>query len=121
MYHSWKTISSKPGLSPSVIEETCETRFLYLGGSLFGELFRKNVAIPNTPINVEDVQAARILRCDNNIPELYLKHVDRTELNASNIEIPVNLQSYMSPMDTTCILSKQPSIFDENYITTEGL
>ena len=25
LYHSWKTISTKPEMSPSVIEETCET------------------------------------------------------------------------------------------------
>ena len=91
----------KPGMSPSVIEETCETRLLYLGGSLFGELFRNNVAIPVTVINLDDVQAARVLHCDYNILELYIEHVDRTDLNASNIQIPVNLQSYVSPTDTT--------------------
>ena len=72
-------------------------------------------------INLEDVQATRTLHCDNNIPKLYLEHVDRTELNASNAEILVNLQSYVSPTDTTHVLSTKPSIFDESYIATKGL
>ena len=121
MYHSWNTVSSKPGLAASVIEETCETHLLYLGGSLFGELFRKNLSIPQAIINLDEVQAARVLKCNNNIPELYLEHVNRTDLNTANVEIPVNLQSYVSPSDTTRILSNQPTVFDESYITVEGL
>ena len=121
MYHSWNTVSSKPGLAASVIEETCETRLLYLGGSLFGELFRKNLSIPPALINLDEVQAAGLLKCNNNIPELYMEHVNRMELNAANVEIPVHLQGYVSPSDTTQILSTQPTIFDESYITAEGL
>ena len=111
MYHTWNTVSSKPGLAASVIEETCETRLLYLGGSLYGELFRKNLSIPPAMINLDEVQAARILKCDNNIPELYLEHVNRTDLNAANVEIPVNLQSYVSPSDTTCIFEHKADRF----------
>ena len=74
LYHPWHTVALKLGISTNVLDETCETRLLYLGDSLFGELHRKNVTIPPVPINLDDVHQARILHCDNNIPEMYIEH-----------------------------------------------
>ena len=104
LYHPWCTVALKPGISTDVLDETCETRLLYLGESLFGKLHQKNVTSPPPLINLDDVQQARILHCDNNVPEMYIEHVTRTELNQHNAEVPVNLQTFVSPMDTTVFL-----------------
>ena len=72
LFHPWHTVALKPGLSINVIDKTCETRLLFLGDSLFGELVRKNVTIPPSIIDLNDVHRARILHCDNTVPEMYI-------------------------------------------------
>ena len=57
-FHPWRTISYKPGLSANVMDEACETKLLYLGDYLFGELHRKNITSLPPPVILEDVQAA---------------------------------------------------------------
>ena len=121
LYHPWRTVALKPGISINILDETCETRLLYLGDSLFGELHRKNITAPPAPIDLDDVQAARILHCNNNVPEMYIEHATRTELNQHNVEVPINLQTFVSPMDTTVFLGTTPTVFDLDYIPDQKI
>ena len=59
---------------------------------------------------------ARIIHCDNTVPELYIEHAARIALNQANVKVPVNLQTYVSPTDTTVFLNPKPSILDPDYI-----
>ena len=93
LYHPWCTVALKPGININVLDETCETRLLYLGDSLFGELHQKNITALPPPLNLDDVHWARILHCDNQVPEMYIEHVQRTDLNQHNVEVLVNLQT----------------------------
>ena len=66
-------------------------------------------------IDLDDVHHAQILHCDNNVPELYIEHTACTDLNQMNAEIPVNLQTYVSPLETTIFLNAT-LMFDPDYI-----
>ena len=59
---------------------------------------------------------ARIIHCDNTVPELYIEHAACTSLNQANVEVSVNLQTYVSPTDTTVFLNPKPLILDPDYI-----
>ena len=100
------------------MDEVYETKLLYLGDYLFGELHRKNITSLPPPLILEEIQAARVLHCDHNIPELYLEHVQCTALNSGNVNIPENLQTYVSSTDITTILST-PTILDVDYVVEE--
>ena len=67
----------------------------------------------------EELQRARILHCENNILKMYVKHVECSYLNTGNINVSVNLQTFVSPTDTTHILNIRPTVFDDNYIPEE--
>ena len=82
----------------------------YISVSLFGELHRKNIENLPAPLNLTDVHQARLLHCDNNIPKMYIEHVQCTELNQHNIEIPVNLQTFISPLDRTVFAAKSYTV-----------
>ena len=115
LYRPWHTVALKPGISTNVLDETYETRLLYLGDSLFGELHRKNINTLPAPIDLDDIHQARLLHCDNNVPEMYIEHVQCTELNQHNVEVPVNLQTFISPLDKTVFLQKNTTLFDPDY------
>ena len=106
----------KPGININVLDETCETRLLYLRDSLFSELHQKNITALPPPLNSDDVHCARILHCDNQVPEMYIEHVQCTDLNQHNVEVLVNLQTNISPMDRTIFLQEKPTLFDVNYV-----
>ena len=103
------------------MDETCETRLLYLFDSLFGELHRKNIANLPAPLDLTDVHQARPLHCDNNVPEMYIEHVQCTELNQHNIGIPVNLQTFVSPLDRTVFLQPNPTLLDPDYFLEQSV
>ena len=65
---------------------------------------------------LDEIREARILHCDHNIPELYLEHAQRTTFNANNVNVPINLQTYVSSTDTTWILGTIPTILDPDYL-----
>ena len=117
-FHPWRTVSYKPGLSANVMDEVCEMKLLYLGDYLFGELHRKNITSLPPPLILEEIQTAQVLHCDHNIPELYLEHVQCMALNSGNVNIPENLQTYVSSTDVTTILSS-PTILDVDYVVEE--
>ena len=115
-FHPWHTILYKPGLTADIMDEACKTKLLYVGDYLFGELHRKNITSLPAPIVLEDIQEARLLHCDHNIPELYLKHVRQTTFNTSNVNIVDNLQTFVSPLDTTVILGTSTTVFDPDFV-----
>ena len=49
------------------------------------------------------------------VPEMYIEHVLCTDLNQHNVEVPVNLQTYVSPMDRTIFFQEKPTLFDADY------
>ena len=121
LYHPWHTVALKPGININVLDETCETRLLYLGDSLFGELHRKNITNLPAPLDLTHVHQARLLHCDNNVPEMYIDHVQCTELNQHNVEIPVNLQTFVSPLDRTVFLQPNSTLFDPDYFPEQSV
>ena len=46
---------------------------------------------------------------------MYIKHVQCTECNQHNVEVPVNLQTFISPLDKTVFLQKNTTLFDPDY------
>ena len=115
LFHPWHSVTIKPGININVLDETCETRLLYLGDSLFGELHQINVSTPPNVIDLGDIQCARIIHCDNTVPKMFIEHAPSTDFNQYNMEVPVNLQMFVSPMDTTVFLNKTPRLFDPDY------
>ena len=111
----WRTVAVKPGMNFDAISEACETHLLYLGGSLFGELIRKNITSLPALVDLNEIHEAHVLYSDNSTPKMYIKHAKCTDFNRSNIHVPENLQSFISPMDTTVFLPTTSSIFDDSY------
>ena len=61
-FQPWCTVDMKPGLSSQKVLEACETKLLYLGDNLFGELHHKPVCNLEPPlINIDELHAAREL------------------------------------------------------------
>ena len=74
-YQPWCTVDIKPGMCPEFVEEACETKLAYLGGTLFGELRRKPLTLAPWPqVNIDEIQVARVLHHDANLMEMYIKH-----------------------------------------------
>ena len=116
-FQPWCTISIRPGMHPEIVEEACETKLVYLGGTLFGELRRKPLTITPWPqLNINEIQTARILHQDTNLMEMYIEHATSSELNVSNENIVRNVQTFLSPSDTTRILPANPTVFDPDYL-----
>ena len=116
-YQPWCTINIKPGMRPEIVEEACETKLVYLGGTLFGELRCKPLTITSWPqVNINEIQSARILHRDANLMEMYIEHATSSELNVSNVNIVRNVQTFLSPSDTTRILPTNPTVFDPDYL-----
>ena len=116
-YQPWCTVDIKPGMWPEIVEEACETRLVYLGDNLFGELKRKPLTMTLWPqVNIDDIQAARILHRDPNLMEMYIEHAVSTDFNTQNTNIVRNVQTFLSPSDTTTILPSVPMVFDMDYI-----
>ena len=81
-YQPWCTVDIKPGMWPEVVEEACETRLVYLGDNLFGKLKRKPLTMISWPqVNIDEIQAARILHRDPNLMEMYIEHAASTDFN----------------------------------------
>ena len=117
-YQPWCTIDIKPGMRPETVEEACETKLVYLGGTLFGELRRKPLTITSWPqVNIDEIQSARILHRDANLMEMYIEHATSSELNVSNVNVVRNVQTFLSPSDTTRILPANPTVFDPDYLS----
>ena len=117
MFQPWCTIDIKPGMHPEFVEEACETKLVYLGGTLFGELRRKPLTmLPWPQVNIDEIQAARVLHRDVNLMEMYIEHAASTELNISNLNIVRNVETFISPSDTTTILLTTTTVFDTDYL-----
>ena len=58
-YQSWCTVDRKPTMLPAFVEEACETKLLYLGENLYGELHKKPFHVPPPPINLDHIQLVR--------------------------------------------------------------
>ena len=116
-YQPWCTVDIKPGMRPEVVEEACETRLVYLGDNLFGELKRKPLTMTSWPqVSIDEIQVARILHRDPNLMEMYIEHAASTDFNTQNTNIVRNVPSFLSPSDTTMILPSVPTVFDTDYI-----
>ena len=117
MFQPWCTIDIKPGMHPEFVEEACETKLVYLGSTLFGELRRKPLTmLPWPQVNIDEIQAARVLHRDANLMEMYIEHAASTELNISNLNIVRNVETFISPSDTTTILPTTKTVFDTDYL-----
>ena len=116
-YQPWCTIDIKPGMRPEIVEEACETKLVYLGGTLFGELRHKPLTITPWPqVNIDEIQAARILHHDANLMEMYIEHTASSNLNVSNANVVRNVQTFLSLSDTTRILPANLTMFDSDYL-----
>ena len=116
-YQPWCTIDIKPGMRSEFVEEACETKLVYLGDNFFDELKRKPLTMTSWPqVNIDDIQAARILHRDANLMEMYIEHAASTEFNVQNANVVRNVQTFLSPSDTTTILPSVPTMFDIDYI-----
>ena len=104
-------------MHPEIVEEACETKLVYLGGTLFGELRHKLLSITPWPqVNIDKIQAARILHHDANLMEMYIEHAASSDLNVSNANIVRNVQTFLSSSDTTTILPANLTMFDADYL-----
>ena len=100
-------------MHPEFVEEACETKLVYLGGTLFGELRHKPLTmLPWPQVNIDEIQAARVLHCDANLMEMYIEHASSAELNVSNTNIVRNVETFISPSDTTTILPAATTVFE---------
>ena len=117
VFQPWCTIDMKPGFSLQKVLEACETKLLYLGDNLFGELHCKPTGnVPPPQINLEELHAARRLYRDPNLLEMYIEHAGSSALNAVNTQIVRPETTYISATDITKILPSKPSLFDTDYI-----
>ena len=98
------------------VEEACETRLVYLGDNLFGKLLQKPVQLNSEPIDLDEIHKTRILHREHNLMEMFIEHAEATDMNAQNVNVVRNVPDYISPMDTTTILSTKRTIFDEDYL-----
>ena len=116
MYQLWCTVYVKPGMRAEVVEEACESKLVFLGDNLFGELRRKplTMVIP-PPINLDEIQMARDLHRDPNLMEMYIVHTESSELNRQNVNIVRQEQTFIAASDTTRILPYEPTVFDIDY------
>ena len=104
-------------MCPEFVEEACETKLVYLGGTLFGELRQKPLTMMPWPqVNIDEIQAARVLHHDANLMEMYIEHTASSDLNVSNTNIVRNVQTFLSPSDTTTILPITTTVFDAEYL-----
>ena len=100
-----------------VVEEACESKFVFLGDNLFGELRRKPlIMVIPSPINLNEIQTARQLHRDPNLMEMYIVHTESSELNRQNVNIVRQEQTFIAASDTTRILPSEPTVFDTDYI-----
>ena len=100
-----------------MVEEACETRLVYLGDNLFGELKRKPLTMTAWPqVDIDEIQAARILHRDPNLMEMYIEHAASTDFNTQNTNIVRNVQTFLSPSDITTILPPVSTVFNTDYI-----
>ena len=117
MFQPWCSVDIKPGMRPQVVEETCETKLVFLGDNLFGELCRKPLAMVNPPLVIlSEVQEARELYRDTNLMEMYIVHTESSELNRMNANIVREEQSFVADSDVTRILPSQKTVFDSEYM-----
>ena len=98
------------------MEEACETRLVYLGENLFGELLRKPVQLNIAPSNLDEIQRARILHREHNLLEMFIEHVEATDMNMQNVNVVRNITDYISSTDTTTLMSSKRTVFDADYI-----
>ena len=104
-------------MRPEFVEEACETKLVYLGDTLFGELRCKPLTMMPWPqVNIEEIQAARVLHQDANLMEMYIEHAASSNLNVNNTNIVRNVQTFLSPSDTTTILPVTATVFDTDYL-----
>ena len=86
-FQPWCTVDMKPGLTSQKVLEACETKLLYLGDNLIGELHRKPVGNIQLPlINLGELHAARQLYKEPNFMEMYIKHTSSSDFNISNTQ-----------------------------------
>ena len=105
-------------MRPEIVEEACEMKLVYLGGTQFGELRHKPLTITPWPqVNIDEIQSARILHRDANLMEMYIEHATSSELNVSNVHVVRNVQTFLSLSDTTRILPANPTVFDPDYLS----
>ena len=72
--------------------------------------------LPWPQVNIDEIQAARVLYRDANLMEMYIEHAASTELNISNANIVRNVETFISPSDTTRILPAATTVFDTDYL-----
>ena len=104
-FQPWCTVDRKPGMRLETVEEACETRLVYLGDNLFGKLLRKPVQLNIEPIDLDEIHKTRILHREHNLMKMFIEHAEATDMNAQNVNVVRNVPDYISPMDTTTILS----------------
>ena len=64
-WQPWHTVNTESKHDPNTIEEMCETKLLFLGNDLYGELHRLPMTqIPQTPCSLVDIQSSRIIDLD---------------------------------------------------------
>ena len=51
--------------------------------------------------------------------EMYIEHAASMDLNVQNANIVRDVQTFLSPSDTTTILPSVPTVFDADYIPRE--
>ena len=48
--------------------------------------------------------------------EMFIEHAEATDMNTQNINMVRNIPDFISPTDTTTILSSKQTVFDEDYL-----
>ena len=116
-FQPWCIVDMKPGLTSQKVLEACETKLIYLGDNLFGELHCKPVGHLQSPlINIDELHAARQLYREPNFKEMYIEHTSSSDFNISNTQIIWSDDHYILPTDVTRILPSNPTVFDSDYI-----
>ena len=115
-FQPWCTVDRKPGMRLETMEEACETRLVFLGDNLFGELLRKPVQLNIAPSNLDEIQRAWILHREHNLGEMFIEHAEATDMNMESVNVVRNITDYISPTDTTTLMSSKRTVFDVDYI-----
>ena len=107
-WQPWHTVNMESKHDPNTIEEMCETKLLFLGNDLYGELHRLPMNhIPQTPCSLADIQSSRLIDLDKD------KHcIQLTVIGVTKQRDPSTRSNTLNsvPTDGSSIIDVKPSL-----------
>ena len=120
-WQPWYTVKPEAGRAANTIEEMCQTKLLYLGNDLYGELHRLPLSrVPETPCSLRDIQSGRLVDRDTTDYNIHLTVIGVSKQTGTSNEPVATDRSEDTNTGTTTDVDTKPGtkafdVFSDEY------